>query len=273
MRARSVIRGPKRLLLELAARGPRASFAIARALDAAAGALLDNLDRGEPIAELPVPDPSLAARAPWERSARFRLFGTLLWHGYPVPDLEFFDLPDLSDLQPPAILASLHTGPLLSVGLILERLPSRPLALSTEFPSGARFESLHVAPSLGSRARAVRRAVEELRTGRFVFTTIDNPQRRRHVEAAFLGRNVKLAPGAFVLSRLARAPIVPLLATWQDGRVVVLRGPLVAPGPDETMGSALGRWLDQLFRTTPLPLGPNFVRTLLRMAPLVDATS
>lgn len=95
-----------------------------------------------------------------------------------------------------------------------------------------------------------------------MFLLLD-PAVASQVEAPFLGRRLALARGAFVLARLSRAPIVPIVARWHGTGVAVVRGEAVHPGSDdEATAAAVAGWLEHYLLEHPEQIGPRTLELL-----------
>jgi hypothetical protein len=267
-------RGPLRKALALGvARVPHVSFAAASAIDWSAARFRGApapASRPEGVGNLPFADLELARRASWSSSARYRVlssaFGTA---GTSWPDLRSVSVPDVSRLSPPMVIATFHIGPMLALGALLQRLPAPTLAVTAGLPSRPGLRSVASESGQWDRVHAFAAALQALRADQFVFLSVDGAADRR-VEVPLLGRRISIGAGAFVLSRISGAPILPAAARWRDGRIEIATGAPILAAAEETMASALARWLEQHVHELPEELGPGFVEFLYR-SPLVEA--
>ena len=154
-----------------------------------------------------------------------------------------------SDLPPrlppaPLIVATFHIGPFHALGAVLESLPAPLLALWNT----ARINDRQ------RRAAKFYEAATWLRKGGIVLMALD-PQQATRIRVPFFGGTLGLARGAFALSRMTGAPIVPVVARWQGTRVDVVAGePLQGgDGPDleHRLAAAAARWLEDHLRAFP----------------------
>ena len=97
---------------------------------------------------------------------------------------------------------------------------------------------------------AFTRAVVHLRKGGFVFLTLD-PMVGTRIAAPFLGRTLNLARGGFALARLARVPLVPLIARWNGMRIEIVAGAPVEVASEAQAAAEVARWLEQYLRAHP----------------------
>jgi Bacterial lipid A biosynthesis acyltransferase len=246
---------------------PRATYVIASALDRCARPFYKRRRRlGAKGARLglPFPDIELAWRAPWSSSVRYRVlcsaFGT---EGTPWPDPGLVSVPDLSELRPPTVIATMHVGPMLALGALLQRLPAETLAVTAGLPPRPGLHSAASGTGEGQRALAFAQALRALREGRFVFLALDG-QADRTVDVPLFGRRAALGAGAFVLAVRADAPILPVAARWRGDGVEVVVGDPIDPAAESVMATAVGRWFERFATECPVDLGADFVRLLLR---------
>jgi hypothetical protein len=161
----------------------------------------------------------------------------------------------------PRIIGTFHTGALHAIGPALERLPSPVLALR----NGVLFKpdaSLEVQSTKGNeqqRAAALHRALVHLRNGGVVMLALDDAQDQA-VEAPCLGRTLRLAPGAFALSRWTGAPIVPAVARWTSNGIRVDAGEALRT-PEEAAA-----WLERYLLASPSELTLGLLRSLLAIS-------
>ena len=155
-------------------------------------------------------------------------------------------------LQPPMIVGTFHIGPIHGLGVLPDRL---------------RAPALVLRGSLGTdqqRALMIHRAIEHLQQNGFVIMALD-PQEARRIEVPFLGGTLHLARGAFAMARIARVPIVPLVARWDGDAIELIVGePLAVSDDEQELASAAARWLEQYLRDAP---GELSYRVLELMSP------
>ncbi len=168
------------------------------------------------------------------------------------------------------VLATFHIGPPLGLGPLLERLPGDVLSLTAGLPSRVGAVSVNTGGGDWGRVVGSGRALQTLRGGGCVIVAVDGYGSRK-VQAPLLGRNVPLAAGAFSLSRMTGAPLLPVVARWQDDGIDVVTGGRIAADEEAKMAAALTRWLESYVLERPAELGPDFV-SFLRRSPLLDLT-
>jgi lauroyl/myristoyl acyltransferase len=171
----------------------------------------------------------------------------------------------LARLSPPLILASFHIGPIQAVGAVLERLPGEVLVLHRgRFAPRPGLTLLRIGADEWDRARAFRRAITTLLAGGTVYLAMDGLGSDGYdaatVEAPLLGGTARLARGAFALSRITGAPLVPVLARWRGSRAEIVSGdPIPASADESAMAAATARWLERYLLDSP---GQISLRTL-----------
>ncbi len=189
--------------------------------------------------------------------------------------------PELTRLRAPAILGFFHVGAFQALGAVLEWLPRPVLAfrhglLTTSRPP---VTVLSTEGSDQERAAVFLRALTHLGSGGFVATAFDEVP-GRGVRVPLLGRSLELARGPFALSRLSRAPLVPLAARWHGGTVTVGVGEPLAtdrssdPDALETeQATAAARWVEAYLRRAPEQVGLGLLRRLLEPPATAPAVS
>jgi hypothetical protein len=257
-------------IAHVAASVPSTTFAVASAVDWFARWL----DRapvpqaalsGAP--ELAFADPELARRASWSASVRYRVLCSALGTpGTPWPHLGLVTVPDVSELPPPMVIATFHIGPMLALGAMIKRLPAETVAVTAGLPDRQGMRSVGSAGDEWRRVQAFTEALQALQADRFVFIAVDGAADRR-IEVPLLGRSVSIGAGAFALSRISGAPLLPAAARWRGGKAEVVIGVPIPAAGEEKMAGALARWLEHRIREYPVELGSDFVEFLLR-APL-----
>jgi lauroyl/myristoyl acyltransferase len=130
-----------------------------------------------------------------------------------------------------------------------------------------------------SRAAALKRAVDHVKDGGIVVATIDGPGGSSTGEVTCLGRRIVLRRGPFVLTRLTRAPLIPVVCAWTPrGQIEVRHGPPIDPawdpalagtGLETAMAARIASWLDGYLRDEPQEIWLSTLRHFLA-APLAD---
>ena len=245
-----------------AVRWPHLAFLLARRF----AWLLAPFNRGISEERLAAVFPELAPRA--LKAARRRSWGNFvqsealsasLQHADIRPaDPEILPNPGLEELRPPLILASFHIGLFPALGAVLMRLPGEVLVVHQgRFAPRPGVKLVLRGDDEWDRAAAFHHAVAGLRSGGFVFTTLDGGYRdgayeAGAVEVPMLGGTISLARGGFALARITRTPIVPLVARRSDGGVEIVCGQPIPPADEEeTMAAAAARWLGEYLSEFP----------------------
>jgi hypothetical protein len=160
----------------------------------------------------------------------------------------------ISQLRPPMIIGTFHIGPTLGLGALAERLPGETLVLrGTQFPLD-RTPRPNVRLIEGTdqqRAATFHHAIELLRRNGFVILALD-PREAQRISVPFLGGTLHLARGAFAMARVARVPIVPLVARWDGDEIELLVGdPLPASDDEQQLAASAAQWLERYLRDAP----------------------
>lgn len=262
-----------RALRLFASHWPRPSFGVAHLL----AFLSRPLGRGIPEARLATLFPELDPRA--LRDARRRTWSTFLKVEALGAALEgpgarpvhprLVATPALTDLRGPLILTSFHIGAYPAIGAAFEQLPGNVLVLHRGgFAPRPGVTLVPPGQDEWERARAFKRALETLRSGRFVFVAVDGGYREDGYEsstvgAPFFGGTITLARGAFALARITGTPIVPLVARWEGSRVAISSAAAIAPRPDDReMAAAAARWLESYLREFPGEVSPRTLEAI-----------
>ena len=166
-------------------------------------------------------------------------------------------------VSPPAILVSFHMGALYALPAALSALEA-PALVIREGPFYEPPPGHAVAFTRGGveqRAGVLADAVRQLRGHGFVVLAVDRPGGAPTDPVACLGRLVEFRRGAFALSRITGAPIVPVTARWESGRRirVVAHAPLARPlasaddarGFEGELARAAAVWLDAYLSASP----------------------
>ncbi len=152
-------------------------------------------------------------------------------------------------IRPPLILGTFHVGAVDAWGRVIEQLPGDVFIFRREENDGEQV-----------RALAFHRALQQLRSGGFVFVALDPAKDAARVEVPFRRGTLSLARGAFVLSRVSGVPIVPFVARSR-GKAVL--GEPLAPGDERGQAAAAARWLERYLAERPDELTAH-VRSLMR---------
>ncbi len=170
---------------------------------------------------------------------------------------------DPAALPPPMILTSFHVGPISALGSVLEQLPGEVLVLHVSGAPRARLSMLSVGSTQWDRAAAFARAMRVLRNGGYVFLLADANVFPSTIDVTLFGRTNRLARGAFALSRLSGAPVVPLAGRWQRTHVEIVAGEPIIAGDEDAMAAATASWLERLVLANPGEVGEPFATTFL----------
>jgi hypothetical protein len=255
----------RKALARAAARRPRATFAVASGLDWCTAAR----QRGAPssragAAGLPLPDLELAARASWSSSVRYRVLSSAMGcAGTPWPYWGLVTLSGGPLPRPPAVLATLHIGPMAGLGLLLDRLPGDVLAVTAGLPPRPGMRTAESGHSEWQRMLVFRQALQALTRGGFVFLAVDGAANRR-IDVPLLGRRPSIGAGAFALARMTDSPVVPVAARWRNRAIEIVTGAPIPPGEESTMAVVFANWFQHLIESHPEELGPGFVSWLAR---------
>jgi lauroyl/myristoyl acyltransferase len=159
----------------------------------------------------------------------------------------------LNALRPPMVVATFHIGPTFGLAALTERLQGEKFVLrGTQFPA-SRNRPAHVQVVAGTdqqRAAVFHRAVETLRNGGFVIVALD-PQEAQRIAVPFLGRTIQLARGPFAMARIAKVPVVPVVARWDGHAIDLIVGDALPPGEEQEMAKDAGAWLERYLTENP----------------------
>lgn len=168
----------------------------------------------------------------------------------------------IAALRPSMVVGTFHVGPTPALSVAVEQLSGPVFAIRRTELAMARAANVTVETAVGDeqrRALAFHRALEQLRNGGFVFMALD-PEHAYRIEVPFLGRKIQLARGGFAMARLARVPIVPMIARWRGTDVEVIVGePIAADDDEQVMAAAAARWLERYVLDNPEELSPRIV--------------
>jgi hypothetical protein len=270
-RARDLFDRLEGRLPPVAARRPRLAFAAAGAL----GSLRNRLSRRWPSPEqVQLLFPRLARREAhriaWEiagNEGRNRLLIEAIRRAGPaaVRPLMATAAEVFTQLRPPLLLGMFHTGAIQALNVAVERLPGRVLVLRQGllYPPAPPVETESTDGDGQRRAAAFRRALLHLKEGGFVVLALDVVQ-GASLGVSCLGRPLELARGPFALARLTGAPLRPLVARWERGRIgIVVGDELAAPAGEGACAAASARWLERYLEGSPVEVGLGLLRALL----------
>jgi hypothetical protein len=267
-----------KMLRRFAGRWPRLAFSLAPPL----ARVLQPLNRSITEERLAEVFPELATGP--VRAARRRSWANILQAEALLASLgrpdgqrgepEIVPNPDLAALRPPLILASFHVGIFPAVGAALARLPGDVLVVHrARFTPRPGFTLVLRGEDEWERARTFHRAVTSLRSGGFVFTTLDGGYGEdgydaAAVDAPMLGGTISLARGGFALARITRTPIVPLVARRCGRRIEFSCGDPISPAQgEEAMAAAAAQWLGDYLLEFPGEISSRTLQILRSPAP------
>jgi lauroyl/myristoyl acyltransferase len=165
-------------------------------------------------------------------------------------------------LRPPLIIATFHIGPALALAAVAERAGVPVLGLRSRDLGVQRSPNVSIHSRLDTeedRTASFLAAHRQLREGGFVFIAVD-PEREGGTPVPFMGRTLRLARGAFALTRMTGVPIVPIVPRWDGTSIEFTVGPALY-GPDEaTVAADAARWLELYLREHPGELSNHLVR-------------
>lgn len=225
-----------RVLGWIASRSPRIAFVVSDTLArfrkitsrAEVRSLFPNADAGRVLRRMSITHVRTQLVDGWIRRDGFAPFRRLVRQNDAI-----------AQLRPPMIIGAFHIGPPFGLGVLRE---------------GLNGETLVLRGSVGStdqqRAAMFHRAVEQLRAGGFVVAAID-PHAAQRIEVPFLGRTLRLARGPFAMARIARVPIVTVVARWEGDQVELIVGDALAVGDEQMMAESAARWLETYLRERP----------------------
>ncbi|MGZ8830092.1 MAG: hypothetical protein ACXW2Q_06915, partial [Thermoanaerobaculia bacterium] len=235
---------PGKMLARLVPAHPRLAFRLASTI----GSLRNRITRRWPLTRelrmlFPQLDEDAAKRVAMNIGAlteRNRVLVRCILRNGLDPIRPLVSMPDSIDA--PCILGTFHVGAIHALGPALERLGRPVIAFrwGTIFRPRAPLVIESTKGNEQQRAAAFYRAMTLLRGGGFVVMALDTLPGATN-ETQCLGRTLPLAGGAFELSRMTGAPIVPLVARWTPGGVRIILGD--DPVTDTTVGPWLERYL------------------------------
>ena len=263
--ARGALAALEAALVDAAARAPRAAMRLAAALGAARQRLSGcwpSAAEVRALFDLDSAAASATARAIAALEARNRLVVALLARRGPegVTGLLGAGV-GAPGFPAPAVLLTFHVGLLHLLGEALAAR-EREILVVRHSPLYAVRPGQRIAfagGGAGERAAALKEAVDHLRDGGSVLVAADGEEGET-VERPCLGGVLRLGRGAFAMARLAKVPLLPVVARPARGRVTVEVGEPVA-GPVEA-----AVWLEEFLRRAPGELGLGLLRHLLGTA-------
>jgi lauroyl/myristoyl acyltransferase len=243
------------VLGRLASRSVRVGFIAADALAAIWIASARHPNRRDLRRFFPDLDPRDALRKIWRTHARTLLLGGWIRRKGIAPIRRFVRENDVvRKLEPPMILGTFHIGPTLGLGVLSERLQGETLVLrGTQFPldRATRTNVDLIAGTEQQRAATFHRAIERLRERGFVILALD-PKEAQRIAVPFFGGTLHLARGPFAMARVARVPIVPLVARWDGDEIELIVGDALPLSDSEAViAEAAGAWLEAYLRKWP----------------------
>lgn len=168
-------------------------------------------------------------------------------------------------LRPPMIVSTFHVGPTLGLGVLSQRLQGETLVLrGTQLPldRAARHDVNLIEGTDQQRAATFHRAIERLRQNGFVILALD-PHEAPRIAAPFFGRTLQLARGPFAMARIARVPIVPLVARWVGNEIELIVGePLPVLDDEQALAAAAAQWLESYLRDSPGELSARILELM-----------
>ena len=205
--------------------------------------------------DLPRQDAGHTLRRIWRTYARTLLLGGWIRSAGRAPIQRLVrENEAVRKLRPPMIVSTFHIGPTLGLGVLSERMQGETLLLrGTQFPvdGHARQNVNLIEGDDQQRAATFHRAIERLRQNGFVVLALD-PHEAPRIAAPFLGRTLQLARGPFAMARIARVPIVPLVARWAGNEIELIVGePLPILDDEQALATAAAQWLENYLRESP----------------------
>lgn len=162
-------------------------------------------------------------------------------------------------IERPFILGTFHIGPMFALG---------PLLATVE------HDEAHIVRAYGgdlAGAREFHRALSTVKQAGSIAVPLD-PYRASRMDVPFFDHRIGIARGAFALSRLSGAPILPALFVWRGHEIHLVLGEKVAVPRGDTPEEALEyeraaagtvvRWLEQYLRGSLPDLGLRVVNPL-----------
>jgi lauroyl/myristoyl acyltransferase len=259
MTRRSVRRLGRRVLQAIAAGIPHFPVAGLFLVDAIA-ALSFPLIRRRSLLELPEPFERLTpaeTRAALKREWAYKLRNLMLYHSVQRSGLKALAAvtgeQSLDHVPAPAIMATFHTGPIAAFASVLRNTRTHVLVFRRtrrEQRHPSRHPFAETGETEDQRALALHQGARHLRDGGSVFMVFD-PATASRIGAPFFGRSLQLARGPFVLARLSRAPIVPVITRWRGYSVEVITGQPILHPDEDVMAAMVAGWLETYYTENP----------------------
>jgi lauroyl/myristoyl acyltransferase len=245
-----------RALRRFASRLPRAGFALAWML----AWLSQPLRRG-------VPEEEIAALVPGLSPAQLRAARRRTWSNFLMAEAidgalerpggverypRVASAPAAADLAAPLIVTTFHIGAYAAVATFLDRLGGEVVVVHRgRFGRQAGMTLVRAGDDEWERARTFHRGVRALRSGAFVFTTLDGYDGST-IEVPMFGRTISLARGGFAMARLSGVPVLPVAVRWRGAAVDIECGDQIPPSESEqAMAVAVTGWLEDYLRRFP----------------------
>jgi lauroyl/myristoyl acyltransferase len=173
-------------------------------------------------------------------------------------------------LRPPLIVSTFHIGPTLGLGVLSERMQGETLVLrGTQFPlDRATRENVNLIEGTDQqRAATFHRTIEHLRQNGSVILALD-PHEAHRLAAPFFGRTLQLARGPFAMARIARVPIVPLVARWVGKEIELIAGePFPVLDGEQALAALAAQWLENYLRESPGELSARILELMRESGP------
>jgi len=155
------------------------------------------------------------------------------------------------------ILVGAHIGPKAVVRCVLSQKGEKVLSITgRSLSQRPRFDIPEFDRALLVK-KILARAFFHLRKGGIVYAAPDGRHGDSFRETDFIGRKVMMAQGIPELARLSGAPVLPINAAWEKGRIGIHYGPRIQPSSDnperwnkEWIMEYL-KWLEGWLRSSP----------------------
>lgn len=195
-----------------------------------------------------------AIRSIWRTQVRqFLLLGIARRGGVRALAPLVVDPQRVSELQPPVIVATFHTGPVIALGVVAEHCNEGVLGLRSMDLGVSRAPHVSIHFDMDTeeqRAASFVAAHRSLREGVFVFMAVD-PMQSGGMRVRFFDGTLRLARGAFALTRMTGVPIVPVIARWEGDRIAFTVGKALSGSDEVETATAAARWLEAHLRERP----------------------
>jgi hypothetical protein len=185
----------------------------------------------------------------------------------------------------PAVLGTFHLGPLIAISATLKRLevPALLIRAGPGIPVPPPLEVAELEDEDAGPA-VLKRALARLDAGGIVVVALDGGVGSRTGGVACLGRLLRLGRGALTLVRMSGAPLIPVIARWQEKpRLPFVQAfePLPTPAwqvegaaaAEERLAEVVAAWLEQYLRANPDQISMLMWMMLLEAPPIVPPTS